>query len=549
MDVGFTSEKLGWIFIGGGCWRQKNDGLIYPPVWSMPTFDPDPDQIPNAYAHDLAQEDFAFLSAQRFGDVDVAVDFKCPYGSVLHGGIVLRAQDSTCFYVLEIVDIFAKRECAYEFSLWRQGSSGIRTLLARGIAPHSVVPQRIAERGAKTRQEWDNSSPDWIRARVQASGTYLRVSADGRTLYELRDRTHSTGFVGLMARGAVYFRNLQIEGSEVEDGPPWPRTHADRRQYFYPGGRQPEGFNAYPAMGATADSAIAVAWAHRGLNDASHVAHRILLTISHDEGQTWDIPVCIFDSDGPKCIPTALFGHQDGSLSCHVHVWPSDGQEAQSLVVHSQGGTSEWSAKPFLGGGHLKGNQGLCSPAVKLSNGDVLVCGYEFQTFPGGDPDHYSDREDRTLLFRSSNDGHSWSSPAFIHSPEFGNVDCRIVETQPGELIAFMASQHRPGTYRSLSHDNGLSWSAREWIDLPADCPYLLRHSSGTLILIRRGMGVFAHVSHDEGRTWSHPYRLSPASGIAALLELPNGRILAVYHEGYKVPGHIRGQYFDLPLQ
>ena len=549
MNTDFASEKQRWVFFGGGDWHQHQEGTIYPPTWSLPSFDPDPDGIPNPYAHDLAQEDFAILSADRFDDVDVSVDFKCPYGSVLHGGIVFRAQDSARFYVLDITDVFSKRDCAYDLSLWLNGSSGIRTLVARGIAPHSVVPQRIAERGAKTRRAWDQSSPDWIRIRVQSTGTFIRVSADGHIIFEVRDRTHTMGYTGLMARGAVYFRNLQIEGTNAEESSPWPAAASVRPQYFYPGGTQPEGFNAYPVMCATSDGGIAVAWGHTGIGVRPHFPRNILLTTSADEGATWTTPVCIFQSGDPKCAPTSLFSHKDGSLSCHVHVWPTGDEPATSVVVHSPNGKTNWSTKPFLAGGTaFKGNRGLCSPAVRLASGDVLVCGYEYETFPGGDPEHYSDREDRSLVFRSTDDGHTWSSPTFIHSPELGNVDCRIVETTPGRLIALMASQRTPGTLRAVSEDNGATWSAREWIDLPADCPCVLRHSGGTIILARRSFGVFAHLSSDEGRTWSDPYRITPASGIPALLELRDGRILAVYHEGYKVPGHIRGQYLELPL-
>ena len=93
----FASEAQQWGFVGAGAWRQDHDGCIYPPVWSLPSFDPDPDAIPNPYAHDLTREEYAFLTGHAFADVDIEVGFKNPYGSVIHGGVVFRAQDAARF--------------------------------------------------------------------------------------------------------------------------------------------------------------------------------------------------------------------------------------------------------------------------------------------------------------------------------------------------------------------------------------------------------------------------------------------------------------------
>ena len=561
--------------MGTGAWRQDNDGRIYTPVWSLPSFDPDPDGIPNPYAHDLTREEYAFLTCHAFADVDIEVGFKNPYGAVIHGGVVFRAQDASRFYVVDIHDIYAKQACAYELSLWLQRADGIRRLLAKGTAPHSIVTQRIAERGPRTRAEWDQSSPDWVTVRVQASGTYVRVSVDGRITFELRDRTHAAGYVGLIGRGAVYFRDLSVSGAEATigggapggstapataaieaDGPPVDDggalastlAAADRPEFFYPGGEQPAGFNAYPAACRTTAGGLAVAWGHTPIDADPSVPRQVLLTQSTDNGATWTRPCCIFKSDGPKAIPTALLAHRDGTLSCFIHVWPGGDEPARTLRVRSAGDAARWSAaEPFMtGGSELCDNRGVCSPAVRLASGAILLCGYEYRTFPGGDPDHYADREDRSLLFRSTDDGCTWAAPLLVCGEGYGNVDCKVVETEPGRLIALMVDQHDPGMARAVSDDDGRSWSTPDRVALAADCLCALRDRSGALVLARRGFGIFVHVSHDEGLTWSAPYRLSPASGIMVMLGAGDGRILGIYHEGYRVPGHIRAQFFRI---
>lgn len=111
----------------------------------------------------------------------------------------------------DVVDLGRKAQ-VYELSLWLQEATGYRRKLAGGLAPHSVVPDRIVQGGIRTRAEWDHSSPDWVTLRVQASGTFIRVSVDGQIVFELRDPTYPVGNVGLVGRGAVYFRNLNVEG-------------------------------------------------------------------------------------------------------------------------------------------------------------------------------------------------------------------------------------------------------------------------------------------------------------------------------------------------
>ena len=581
--VDFRSASQKWQFAGAGAWRQDRDGCIYPPVWSLPSFDSDPDKMPDPYAHDLTREDYAFLTGHVLADLDIRVEFKNPYGAVIHGGVVFRAQDARRCYVVDIHDIYAKRMCAYELSLWIQREDGIRTFLARGTAPHSIVPQRIAERGPRTREEWARSSPDWIKVRVQASGTYIRVSVDGRITFEVRDRTYAAGYVGLVGRGAVYFRDLSVSGAEAGSGKaesdtPFPPAGAgdraparaipaidgdgsgggagplpaapgaaDRPQFFFPGSEQPAGFNAYPAACRTAKGGLVLVWGHTSIDADPTVPRQVLVTQSADDGMTWTRPCCIFTSGGPKAVPTALLAHHDGTLSCFIHVWPDGDEPACTLVVRSAAGTGWSAAETFVAGGReLPDNCGLCSPAVRLAGGTVLLCGYQYRTFPGGDPDHFADREDRSLLLRSTDDGYTWAAPQLMCGPGYGNVECNVVELEPGKLIALMVNQHDPGLLRAVSTDDGCSWSTPDRVELTADCLCALRDRSGALLLAHRGFGIFVHVSCDEGLTWSAPSRLSPTSGIMAMLDVGDGRILGLYNEGYRVPGHIRGQFFRI---
>ena len=61
-----------------------------------------------------------------------------------------------------------------------------------------------------------------------------------------------------------------------------------------------------------------------------------------------------------------------------------------------------------------------------------------------------------------------------------------------------------------------------------------------------RGNGVFMKTSTDDGKTWSRETRVSLCSGMMGMTEMKDGRVLAVFHEGYRTPTRIRGHYINV---
>jgi hypothetical protein len=116
-----------------------------------------------------------------------------------------------------------------------------------------------------------------------------------------------------------------------------------------------------------------------------------------------------------------------------------------------------------------------------------------------------------------------------------------IAELPDGRLQAFMRTLRAPSMWTSFSLDGGLTWSQLTQSGVTAECPSVLGHSDGTIILGNRGAGIFLNISRDGAKTWD-VVRVSPASGMMGMTELPDGRILLVYHTGYRVPGRIRAQ-------
>ncbi len=551
LNTKMTGDKSNWTFVGNSNWKEDN-GIIYPPVWSNPLFDRGPDLIPHSYAHELAREDYAFIKSKTLEDIDVTVEYKCYYGAVVHGGIVFRSIDSRRFYVLEIRDN-GRKGSSYDLVLCVQDSSGYRREIAKKTMPHSVVPDRFIQTGnMKNRAEWFQSSPDWVKIRIQVTGSFIRVSMDGQIAYDLRDTTYPVGRVGLVAIGAVTFRNLKVKATESEKQILWKKYDGEFPEYFLPGGEQPVGFNAYPVVCRTDDNKIIAVWSHSDSSAKYEDGSVILCTYSEDEGKTWSKPKVIYKKDGYGCTATALYAHRNGTISIIFSAVSRKGKERkkQVLVMRSKTNSKTWSkVKELLVAGTPLSSYkdvNLYSTMSRLSNGDVVMTGYKAELIKGAKSETNATRKDHSLLFRSYDDGYSWEKPTYFDKNNNDHNECMVAEVELGNLIAFMRTLRAPYMWQSNSNDYGHTWAplvASEMRDV--SCPFLLKLSYGPLILGSRGPGTFITISYDNGKTWTKPYRISPASAMMSMVEMQDGRVLILMHEGYRwFGGKIRGQFF-----
>ena len=554
-DTRISKNGRNWTFVGVPKWKEDEKRIIYPPVWSNPLFDRGPDLIPNSYAHELAREDYAFLVTKPLDDLDMSVQYKCYYGAVVHGGIVFRAVDSRRFYVLDIRDRGRKGN-SYDLVLCVQDSSGYRKEIAKKNMPHSVVPDRIVQEAKmKNRAEWYQSGPDWVTIRIQATGSFIRVSIDGKIAFDLRDSTYPTGRVGLVAIGAVTFRNLKVKGIESNKRILWKKYNEEFPKYFLPGGKQPVGFNAYPVVCRTDDDKLIAVWSHSDSSSSYKDGSVILCTYSEDEGRTWSKPKEIYKKIGYGCTATALYAHRNGSVSLIFTSIPRKGKERRKILVMSlKTNGKTWSEpREFLIAGkpvsYWKKEYNdiyFYSNISRLSNNSVVMTGYGTALKKGAKGESNATRQDRSLLFISHDDGYTWGKPIFFDKNNYDHNECAVAEVKPGHLIAFMRTLRAPSLWTSSSNDYGYTWRPLVQSKIgDVSVPSLLKLTSGALILASRGPGTFINISYDNGKTWSKPYRISPASAMMSMVEMPDGRVLILMHEGYRwFGGKIRGQFF-----
>lgn len=536
IETNLGEGRKNWCFIGKNLWREDDCGMIYPPKWSNPRHFRGYENMPDNYVEPMARVDCAFLNAQAFDDVDISVEYKSHIDSALSAGIIFRAQNSREFYILEIEDLFSGG-AYYEMVLWKQEHSGYRYDIARGKAPHSF--NSILGHFPASWTEWEAASPDWIDIRIQAIGTFIRVSVDNRILIDIRDATYSSGFAGLEARGAVCFKDLKVAGRPVSKT--WTAFDEEAPEFFYPGGRQPYGYNACPSVCHTEKGVTVVCWVHGEAKEAGEIKYTCVSTISLDDGRIWSPPKEMFDDAGVRSSVVSLFEHKDGMISAVARVGVS------YYVYSSADNGISWTDRKelLICGQPFDTDVHLYSPMIRLSDGTVVMTGYEAKHVPGGTPESDFDRKDRTILFFSDDDGRAWTRKTYIDENNFDHNECMLAETGEGRLVAFMRPLLAPNMWTSVSDDFGRTWSPLEQSEVRGSSSYLIKHSSGKVIMFSRGQEAYIRTTAD-GKTWTKQCRISPCNPMAGMTEMADGNIMIVMQEGFRVPAYIRGQVFSV---
>ena len=533
-------DRRSWTFAGSEDWSQDSRGILYSPVWN---------QRKARFSDLLKREDLAFPSQEVLTDTDLSLEFQTFYWSVTNLSIVVRAQDDRRFYCVEFDDM-GRKGSKYSVRLFVQDGSGYRRDIAGGFAPHPGLPERWVQRGPRP-EEWEEATPGWMKARVLAEGDRIRIFVDGKQVLEARDGTWRAGRAGVMARGPVKMRRLSLRGRRGRLGSPWKASGEEHPRYFYPYPDPDKVYGdnqTYPGVCRTAEGDLLV-W--MSVNGAPHHFNDFLLVRSRDEDRSWGEPVLVEKlPDGGS--PGFFFGHKDGRLSClYTYEWNSGVAGPKVAFSEDQGRTwtparaLEVSGKPLQAAAGA-GKIGPYSPVTRYSDGTLLQFYYHVQTVEGGSVESNAERRDRSLAIRSTDDGRTWTGPYYLDPENFDSNECMGAECADGSIVAFARTLRAPFMWMSRSRDKGLTWSRQVPSDCTGECPQLLRHGSGVLIMGSRGNGIFMKTSVDEGRSWSRETRISLCSGMMGMTEMKDGRVLVVFHEAYRTPTRIRGHYMKV---
>ena len=170
------------------------------------------------------------------------------------------------------------------------------------------------------------------------------------------------------------------------------------------------------------------------------------------------------------------------------------------------------------------------------------------------------------VLYRSDDQGRTWSAPKVIANGTKQTRDYYepgLVEVDQDHLVAL----HRVGRcqdgryglfWQNESRDGGQTWTEpRETNITSGACPRMIKLSDGRLLLTfgrrYKPFGLYARISEDAGRTWSHTSWLLRAApdgnqGYSSSVELEPGTIFtACYGRNPQGITGITGTFWKTP--
>jgi predicted neuraminidase len=186
---------------------------------------------------------------------------------------------------------------------------------------------------------------------------------------------------------------------------------------------------------------------------------------------TWLPPVQLSaDPERSEQNPLLFSPGPEETWLLHTSNEPHDQSTSRVIRRISRDGGLTWDAGEVLfdhPGSFIR------NPIVVLSNGDWLLPAYDCDK-----------TAERTVLQLSTDRGATWS---VVEVPDaVGQVQMSINEVSPGELVGYFRSRAADRIHRSVSKDNGRTWTAPERTALPNNnsAIQVLRLTDGRLVMV-----------------------------------------------------------------
>ena len=173
---------------------------------------------------------------------------------------------------------------------------------------------------------------------------------------------------------------------------------------------------------------------------------------------------------------------------------------------------------------------------IQLADGRLLYAGKELWT-----------KAQRVGVCESRDDGQTWHWLAEIPARSGDDPkqyhELHAAESGDGRILVHIRNHNKANegeTHQAESADGGKSWSTPHPIGVWGLPSFLLRLSSGKLLMTyghrRPPFGNQARLSDDHGRTWSEPLIISGDGaggdlGYPSTVELADGSLLTVWYE------------------
>jgi hypothetical protein len=248
-----------------------------------------------------------------------------------------------------------------------------------------------------------------------------------------------------------------------------------------------------------------------------------MISISHDEGETWGIPVTSpdFDWQGVECAAVTVL--RSGRLL--LNQWKFDWLPVQKARAEMDRNDLVF---PSTWGAELHSNAELPTNHLVPNDPEGL--------FP------WARGNSGTFVHISDDDGNTWTKTVNIDTAPFsGGYGMRGgVQLRDGKIILPLCDVPQyEKVFIVTSNDEGLTWSPplliAEVVGLKFEEPAIIALDDGELFVVLRentNRKMYQLRSLDDGLTWSKPEPSGIDGYPAHLMRLPNGEILCTY--GYR---------------
>lgn len=481
---------------------------------------------------DRTEEAVAFLPGEQVADGVVRLRFRMTsWPHYIQAKLIFRSQDTHRFYMFSAFSMatdmgFTKEEGLMGLALLRGEASGYRRLLR-------YVPYLPWRQGY------------WYELRLDLRGPLIRISLYSelekrdKPLITIRDQTYAQGALGLAASGPVEFKDLRVaRTAPAPQNVNW--ENATRRPWWpaWAGGPEP---GSMPKLVRLKDGALLLAASELYFRPGPPA--QVLILKSKDGGRTWNelsgAPVGyagLLMADGDSVLLFDSYAlNEDGSIRRISQDEISSGKAFQFVphVRKSGDGGRTWSDPAPLKIDGLpwpaadKRSINMFVPPRVLSDGAWLL-----PVFTGrrdADPAAWE-----AYMLRSSDGGGTWRASVIDPNHEDAS-ETEVIELEPGRLLALLRTNYVTGYHgETRSRDGGQTWSPVTLGALPGSSsgPRMLKTRAGILLCMHRLLGTMVSSSADLGQTWTTWQIDSPIEVMGDLLELADGRVLAVYSAG-----------------
>jgi len=368
----------------------------------------------------------------------------------------------------------------------------------------------------------DKPAGQWHEGQLECRGNTLRVSLNGKVLYEATDGTLARGRIGFYAnQGLAHVKDIVVTGQRLEPTADFALPAPNYVLVCEDAGAG--GYEAFPDVCRLNDGRLmCVFYAGYG-----HVAlpteqlpqgGRICCCTSADEGRTWSPAAVLFDSPDDDRDPS-IVQLKSGRLICNFFSLRKNAAASPpweglgSWMVTSDDLGRTWS-KPAP----ISKDYYCSSPIRELSTGRLILGLYAERNGSAHGAVAFSD-----------DGGQTWGREVDIDNGGIRlDAETDVIELQDGTLYA----AQRPHMSFATSSDQGQTWTVSTPMGFPGHCPYLLRTKDDIILLAHRVPNTSLHYSLDECRTWSGNVPIDDVGGAyPSMVNLSDGSVLVVYYE------------------